>query len=482
MESVRGQRRLAAVCPVADAEGLRSGMPLTQARAMCPALSVTDADPAGDRAGLAALAAWAERYTPLAAAAPPEGLLLDIAGCAHLFSAQDDDGEYALASDLLARLTRRGLPARAAIAGTAAAAWALARWHPALTVLPPGGEAAALATLPLGLLQIEARAAAGLLRLGIRTVGDLARLPRGEITARFGTEPLRRLDEAFGRVAEQLVWPHPPAPWRAQRAFAEPIGTAGDLARAIALLAAQLCQRLADAAQGAQRFTVTFLRVDGARPAIGIATAQPVRNAAYVAKLLTAKLETLDPGHGIDAVVLEADAAAPLAPPQAGFAALDAASGSADLAATVDELVNRLGEHRLWRPLPGPSHVPERSVRRAAPLASPLGWTGSTAPARPLRLLRRPEPIEASALVPDDPPFLFRWRGCLHRVRAASGPERLAAEWWRGARPAPEREAADLVRDYYRVEDQGGARFWLFRTGRNAGAPGTRWFLHGVFG
>ena len=467
-------RRLAAVCPLAEEIGLRADMPLAQARAICPELQVAEADPEGDRAALSDLAAWAERYTPLAIADPPDGVSLDISGCAHLFGS-----EAGLAADLLARLGRGGLPARAAVAGSAAAAWALARWQAApLTVLAEGAEANALAPLPLALLRLDARTVAGLTRLGVRTIAELARLPRGEISARFGAAPVLRLDYALRRLAEPIPWPHPPAPWSERLAFAEPIGTPEDLSRALRLLAERLGARLAAARLGGVCFTATFFRVDDARPTLSVATARPVHAASYVAKLLGAKLEGLDPGFGIDAMCLDAGAVAPLAPVQSGFA--DATrQPPGDLAATLDDLTNRLGEGRIWRPAPVASHVPERALRRAAPLGRPEGFV-LPAP-RPVRLLRRPEPIEATALVPDDPPALFRWRGVLHRVRAATGPERIAAEWWR--RPRDEtREEADQVRDYYHVEDSAGARYWVFRTGRHAGAPEARWFVHGMFG
>jgi protein ImuB len=470
-----GMRRLAAVCPLAEAAGLREGMPLAQARAICPHVELAEADPRADRDGLAALAVWAERYTPLAVADPPDGVLLDIAGCAHLWGS-----EAGLAGDLHARLLRTGLPARIAVAGTAGCAWALARAAPdAVTVLPAGQERAALADAPIALLRLDTRVVAGLRRLGVRRVAELARLARGEVSARFGGQPVLRLDQAFGAADEPIVWPHPPAPWHERQAFAEPIATPEDFSRALVLLAKRLCARLAAAGQGARRFTAGFLRADGVRPAIAAATALPVRDPAYVAKLLAAKLETVEPGFGIDAMWLEADGVAPLAPPQTRLGDLAAPAAEA-LAATVDALANRLGPERLWRPMPHPSHVPERSVRRAPPLA-PIPAAPPDGPPRPLRLLARPEPIEATAPVPDDPPILFRWRGAVHRVRAASGPERIAAEWWRGQGEGT-REPADLVRDYYRVEDSAGARFWLFRTGRHAGAPGTGWFLHGLFG
>lgn len=478
---VRGQLRLESLCPLAEAAGLRPEMPLAQARAICPELEVAEADPAGDLDALRTLAAWAERYTPLAIADPPDGLVLDIAGCAHLFG-----DEAGLAGDLRARLVRGGIAARVAVAGTLGAAWALARAATAradVTVLAPGQEAAALAPLPPALLRLEPRSVAGLARLGLRSVAELARLPRADLVARFGPLPALRLDQALGHVAEAVPWPHPAAPWEERVAFAEPIGTPEDLHRALRLLARRLGTRLAQARLGGQAFAATFLRVDGVRPALTAAAALPVNDPGYVAKLLGAKLDTLDPGFGIDAVVLAAKATAPLAPMQRGLDPSQAGDAVESMAETLDALASCLGEGRVWRPAPFPSHVPERSLRRLLPLAAPPPLPAWPKLERPLRLLRRPEPVEAVAPVPDDPPMLLRWRGRAHRVRAAEGPERIAAEWWRRrAAQAQAREEADLVRDYYRVELVTGQRLWLFRTGRSTGTPHARWFLHGVFG
>lgn len=505
VETVRGLRRLAAVCPLAEAEGLSPGQALTEARAICPSLEVVDDDPAADRTALAALAAWCERYTPLAAPDPPDGIFLDVTGCAHLFLPPPlrgrvgvgGGGEETLAADLSSRLERNALPCRLAIAGTAGAAWALARSATArgtCTILPPGQEKAALAVLPVALLRLEPRTVAGLRRVGLKSIGELARQPRSEITARFGSMPMLRLDQACGTAAEAIAWPRPPSPWTERLAFAEPIGTPDDLARALDHLAQHLCARLEEAERGGHRFTAIFFRVDDERPAIAIATARPVRDAAYITKLLKEKLETVDPGFGVDAVVLEAEETAPLAPPQRGLAELHAPQRP-DLAPTIDALANRLGPQRVWRLAPQDSHVPERGQRRIPPLAPCPAWQVDPSVERPLRLLRRPEPIEATAPVPDDPPILFRWRGALHRVRAASGPERIAAEWWRrtpgggcapgegcgpdeGCAPGGSRPEHDQIRDYYRVEDTDGARFWIFRAGLD-GTP--RWFLHGLF-
>jgi protein ImuB len=248
-----------------------------------------------------------------------------------------------------------------------------------------------------------------------------------------------------------------------------------------------LCARLEAGERGGLSFVATFFRVDDAHIAITIGTALPVRDPVRIAELLSEKLEQVDPGFGIEAVVLEATATAPLAPPQTVLPHTTppgTATGTPDttLADTVDELANRLGPARLWRTIPRESHVPERSVRHVPSLVSASSWSCAAAVGRPLRLFRRPEPIEVTAPVPDDPPLQFRWRGALHRVRAASGPERIAAEWWRRDTAPPDRPETDLVRDYYRVEDSGGGRFWMFRTGLNASGSETCWFLHGLFG
>jgi len=467
----RGQRRLACVCKLAAEAGLRVGQALAEARALVPELEVHEATPGEDAAALGRLAEWATRFTPLAAADAPEGLWLDISGCAHLHG-----GEAALCETIARRLAEVGLPARLAVADASGAAWALARFATGerVCVLPKGQERAALEGLPVGLLRLDDRSVAALRRVGVRTIGALARLPRAEVAARFGPLPALRLEQALAQAEEAIAWPMPARPWEEVRRFAEPIAAAEDLARALAWLAGRLGARLEREGLGARRFVARFSRVDGGVPVIGIATARPVREGAYVLKLLAGKLETVDPGFGVEMVALEAEALGPLSVQQA---ALDGApDASADLAATLDALIARLGEGALWRPVPLGSHVPERAVGRGGPMTA-VAWPAQL-PDRPLRLFTPPEPIEATAPVPDDPPLLFRWRGRVHRIRAASGPERIAAEWWRRT-PDATRPLHDFVRDYYRVEDQQGGRFWVFRVGLT-GVP--RWFVHGVFG
>ena len=477
VEAIRGVRHLVAVGVHGEAQGLSPGQTLTAARAVCPALVPVAADPVADEAALGRLAAWCERYTPMAAPDPPDGLWLDITGCTAVFASEAE-----LAQDLAARLERNAIPCHLGVAGTTGAAWALAHTGKGRIVLPSGEEKTALADLPITSLRLDAGMVTGLRRLGLRTVRDLLRIPRPQITARFGALPVLRLDQALGAMEEAIDWPRPPIEWHERLAFAEPIGTPEDLARALSQLAERLCLRLAEQDKGGQRFVAHFFRVDGEVPRIAVATALSVRDAAYLARLLREKLDSVDPGFGIEVMMLEAETVAPLQAPQTRLADDTAQNASDRLASVVDTLTNRLGADRVSRVAPYASHVPERAVQRVPPLpARQPSWVDDPAAPRPIRLLRRPEEIEVIAPVPDDPPIRFRWRGVSHRVRAAAGPERIATEWWRDRRSG-KRPETDLVRDYYRVEDSDGARFWIFRAGLHAPDRMPRWFLHGLFG
>jgi len=483
VETIRGQRSLASVGPVAEDRGLYPGQTLANARAMCPDLAVVEADPKADAAALTRLAAWCERYTPLVAADPPDSLWLDITGCPALAPDGNSDGGNRFARDIVDRLRAIGIPCRVAVAGTTGASWALA--HAMLgehgtCILAPGQERAALTGLPIAALRLDPRIVARLRRVGLRRIGELLRLGRSDLTSRFGPMPELRLDQALGSVEEAIAWLHPPIVWQERLDFAEPIGTPEDLARVLALLTGRLCQRLAEQDQGAHRFIARFYRTDAQVPRIVVATAMPVRDAAHVGKLLREKLGSVDPDFGIDVVTLAAEDTAPLQTEQIGLDGSAQAEAAGELARLLDTLSNRLGADRVWRLAPHESHQPERRERRVAPTIAPVsGWTDDpSATARPIRLLRRPELIEVTALLPDDPPVLFRWRRVLHRVRSATGPERIANEWWRNPGTSPE---VGRIRDYYRVEDQNGARFWIFRTGLHGADNAPSWYLHGLF-
>jgi protein ImuB len=469
----RGVRRLYAVSEAAVALGLFVGQKATDALALVPELVTDEADPEGDLASLEALVDWCVRVSPAVAADPPDGLLIDITGVAHLWG-----GEQAMLDDLLARLARQDIPARAAVAGSAGAAWALARFGEDRAVVPAGAEADWLAALPVTALRLEAETAAQLIRLGLARIGQLAALPRDQLTRRFGPGVLARLDQALARAEEALIFRRPATPWFARLAFAEPISAPEDLARACRDIAERLCARLLAEGQGAGRFELAFHRLDGRAERRAIGLSLPGRAAAAIARLFTPMLETVDPGFGIEVVTLAAERAEPVAERQIGLAWIGEIAPEDGIAPLVDRLANRLGEGRVWRAEAYPSHIPERAVVRQAPLAAAAsqGWDASRP--RPVRLFARPEPVIAMmALVPDDPPRRFRWRGRDHDVRHVEGPERLAEEWWR--RPPGETTPAH-VRDYYRIEDETGARYWLFRAGLYGGEEAPKWWLHGL--
>jgi protein ImuB len=470
----RGVRRLTAVDEKAAGLGLFDGQKATDAIALAPELVTAEADPAADDRALMALVDWCARFSPAVAGDPPDGLMLDITGVAHLWG-----GEARMMADLVARLASQGLTVRTAIAETPGAAWALAHFAADRAICADGDAVETLAALPLAALRLPLVDAAQIGRLGLRSIGALAVLPRGELGRRFGSEVLRRLDQAMGRAPEALVFRRPPAPWLARLAFAEPISTPEDLARASSDIAAVLCARLETEGRGGRRFELAFHRLDGRAERLGVVLTLAGRDPAAIARLFLPLLERIDPGFGVEVVTLAADDVETVGARQAS---LENSIGDQDeaLAPFVDRLTNRLGEAVAWRAEAFPSHAPEHAVVRRPPLAAKANaTTWDPERPRPVRLFRRPEPVEVVAPVPDDPPVLFRWRGRPRRVRRAEGPERLSQEWWR--QPF---EAADplSVRDYYQVEDESGARFWLFRAGLYDAESPPRWWLHGLFG
>jgi protein ImuB len=464
--SVGNRRLIAAVDAAAAGEGIAPGMTLADARALRPDLVTAEADFAGDAAALAKLAQWCGRYSPWTAPTPPDGIFLDVTGCAHLQGSEDG-----LLAEIAARLGRRGIAMRAAIADTPGAAAAVARFGTApLAVVPPNGQRTALADLPVAALRLPPETVPGLVRVGLRRIGEFYPMARPSLVLRFGHEVAARLDQALGARAEPLS-PVPPPPLRwARRRFAEPIATVEGLRAAASTLLEGLCRTLARHGEGARRLELTLYRVDGTPLVARIGTARPSRDPRHLIRLFDERWEAIDPGLGIEDMMLVACLAEPQAATQLALGARAKDEGG-DVAALIDRLTARLGEGALGRPLLVESHVPERSVRIVPPLDPARNAKPKTA-LRPVRMLRQPEPVEAVAPVPDDPPLMFRWRKVMHRVRRADGPERIAGEWWRGGRE---------LRDYYRVEDQDGRRFWLYRAGLyHAGRP-ARWYLHGVF-
>lgn len=464
----KGSRRIVAAADVAaGAAGVAPGMTAALAQAMVPGLAVVEADPAGDDAALERLAAWCLRYAPIAASDPPDGVVIDVAGAAHLRG-----GEAALLNDVPARLATAGFTARPALADTWAAAWGLARFGSAGTIAPVGGAMAALAPLPLAALRLDADTVASLRRLGFDTVTELATAHRPSLALRFGPTLTRRLDQACG-VAHEPIEPVRPAEIPHVRlAFADPLMHGGGLRIALTKLADELCTGLDTRGLAARRLDLLFHRVDGASAALRVGAAQGTRDPAHIVRLFGERLDTVDPSFGIEAASLAATRTEPFAARQLTGRDVDEAA-EPELGTLIDRIANRIGSRRLYRVAPVESDIPERSERRVAALSPPLGLSWDEGP-RPALVLNPPEPVEVIALLPDHPPRLFVWRGRRTPIARADGPERVHGEWWRAD------DEMWLVRDYFRVEGTDGMRYWLFRVGD--GTTGMRWYLQGAFG
>lgn len=469
-----GQRQVVmAADAAAQAAGLRVGMAATQAQVLVADLRIEPHDAAGDTEALDRLAMWAlQLYAPIAASDPPDGLVIDMTGAAHL-----KGGEQAVLADLVERLAKAGTMGRAAIADSWGAAHALARFGAKpLTVSRAGASRADLVELPIMALRVAPQIVSGLRTLGFEQIGEVLARPRAPLTLRFGPQLGRRLDQALGLLAEPIEPIRPPEIIHVRRSFSEPISAAETIARYIGLLVEALCDKLAEHGLGARRLDLICHRVDGQDQAVRVGTATPVREAKRLTRLLTDKIETIDPGFGIEILDLAASLAEPIGPRQMGSSLIDEAGR--DISDLVDVLINRVGAARLYRIAPVPSDVPERAEQRIAPLAPDSGLSWPVLWPRPSRLMATPERIEAVAMLPDHPPISFTWRGVRRRVRRADGPERVYGEWWR-------RDAElEAVRDYFQVEDEGGERYWIYRAGDgNDPATGSQtWFLHGIFG
>lgn len=485
-------RRLWTLNAAARTAGLIPGQALADAQAIIPGLGYADADAGGDQAALDRLGLWASRYSPWAHARLEEDgtglLLIDIQGSEPLFG-----GEQALMRDIGRRLGARGIETRIAAADSIGAATALARYGGAAMTSIAGAQLReGLARLPVEALRIGPVADA-LRRAGLKTIGDVLRIARQPLTARFGAQLPLRLDQALARAPEPLNPMIPPLSHRAQLMFLEPVLSTEGVMIAVARAAGDLAQALAARGLGARRLRLTLHRTDGAAIQMEAGCAAPSHDAAHLTRLFKERFKAAedetDLGLGIEGLTLEAQAEAAPARQRSLAACPDGKPGStfpghapeaeADLDALIDRLGSRLTLARVQRLDPSASHLPERAVvaRPAAQGGGNPGWEDfAPGPERPLLMLPAAEPAEVIAEIPDGPPKRFRWRKTVYEAARAEGPERIAPEWWRlDAR-------AQATRDYYRVEDAAGRRFWLYRDGlfgETGAAP--KWYVHGVF-
>ena len=477
--------------------GLHIGQPLANARAICPRLKVYDADVAADARTLNDIADWCDRFTPLVALDPPHGLFLDITGCAHLFG-----GEAALLQVVCRTLARQGFAVSAAIAGTSICARTLTRHtltrhaltqHALGTIVADGAEADAVRALPVSALGADETIVTGLRRAGLKTIGDVALRSPHEITARFGARFSTLLAHALGQGDAPISPRKPPPDYIVEKRFAEPIATDTMIARTLSRLAEMLVASMEKQGKGARRLEASFFRTDGAVRLIVVETGRPVTRSAIIDRLFRERLDALadplDPGFGFDMIRLSASRTEVVVQEQRD---LDShVHDNDELAALIDRIAARIGGKRVVVHLPQDTHIPERaelaaSAQHHLAASSQAEWperSEGEPPLRPLRLFEHPEPIKVPfATVPDGPPHQFTWRRALHAVVRVEGPERIAMEWWK-------QDGKMLTRDYFRVEDAEGLRFWIYRDGLydselvdDEGKPvPANWYVHGLF-
>lgn len=477
--------RIVALDPAARACGLAVGITLSDARALVPDLLVYDHDATADAELLDHIADGCMRYTPMVMVEPPDGIMLDITGTAHLHGS-----EAALAKSVQAWLQERRITVRHACAFSAEAAHALARFHSGAIA----DEMAAIRALPVAALHLDPERDLGLRRAGLKTIGDVAERPREVIAARFGTDCIYRLERLLGASARPLRLRAKPAPHIVRRRFAEPIASSAYAVKVLGGLLEEANIALAEKDLGGRAFEARFHRIDGLVRHLNVETGRPTRDAAAIARLFDERIDSLsdplDPGFGFDSVELAILRTDPLKAVQDTIerpAADDDRTLAEKRARTLDILAVRLGRNRLLRfrsndthrPESGQIAVPALALASAADDGWPLPSAGDP-PMRPLHLFDPPQHIAVIAEIPDGPPRRFRWRGQVRDIVLHEGPERIAAEWWTSPQDPLGRD--QLTRDYYRIEDRDGRRYWVFRHGlygRESDDP--HWYLHGLF-
>jgi protein ImuB len=454
-----------AVNALAGADGIRAGMVVADARAIYPSLQVLDAKEGMEEELLNSLAEYCLRYTPDIAPNPPDGLILNIKGCPHLWG-----GEQAYLKDLVLKLRGMGYDVRAAIADTIGAAWAVARYGTITPLVQPGEQKQALSMLPPAALRLEQPVTERLHKLGLYTIGSFLDMPRPALRQRFGPEILTRIDQALGRVTEWMQPIRPVPPCLERLPCLEPVRTAKGIERAIGQLLKELCLRLYREGKGLRIATLTCYRVDKEKQQVRISTGRASRSPEHLAKLFALQIPAIRPALGIELFLLEATVTEALSPTQE---ALWNAPGKDEkaVAELLDKIAGKVGADKVHRYLPEEHYWPERSYKEALSLQEKPATRWRRDRMRPLSLLPRPEKIEVSVPVPDYPPLLFRYRDRRYRIVKADGPERIEQEWWL---------EEGLHRDYYAVEDENGARYWLFRSG-HFDEEQSAWYLHGFF-
>ncbi len=460
----KGRRIVKAVNSIAQEKGVFTGMVVADCRALLPELQLFDYDEKESKRLLLSLAEWCIRYTPFVST-DENGLILDASGCTHLWG-----GEKEYLREIHTRFKNFGYQIRIGMADTIGCAWAVCYYGKNGLIITEGKQAEAISTLPSAALRLEKTVCEKLEKLGLKTIGSFMLMPRTALRRRFGQALLTRLDQALGAEMEMLTPVKPPSPFEERLSSLEPILTATGIEMALKNLLAIVCERLTKESKGLRKCELRCYRMDGNIQKIEIGTNRPTRNSIHLFKLFELKIQQIEPDLGIELFILEAPVVEELLSSQDALWAMSSANEAA-VAELIDKLAGKIGIAAIHRYLPAQHYWPERSVKETTSLTERPDAEWRTDLQRPLHLLPKPEYIEVSVPMPDYPPLLFHYKGLLHTVKKADGPERIEQEWW---------IEEGLYRDYYCVEDDKGARYWLFRSG-DYNNSNPKWFIHGFF-
>jgi protein ImuB len=461
-----GRMVVTAANALAQTQGIEKGMVVADARAIILSLEVLDDKPELPGKLLKGIAEWCIRYTPIVAIDPPDGLILDVTGCTHLWG-----GEKQYLTEILTRIKSFGYNVRAAIANTIGTAWAVTRYGQH-AVIENNKQEEALRLLPPAALRLEGETTELLEKLGLRQVKDFMNMPRTALRRRFGTHLLLRLGQALGYEEEGIIPVQPVEPYQERLPCLEAIVTATGIEIALQRLLDALCFRLQQEQKGLRLAVFKGYRVDGKIEQISIGTNRPSCNSRHLFKLFEIKIEIIEPAPGIELFTLDALKVEDLSTVQETLWNNTGGLDDIALSELLDRIGGKLGAGCIHRYVPDEHYWPERSFKEAASLNEQLQTTWKTDRPRPLQMLYNPELIEVTAPVPDYPPMLFRYKGKLHKIIKADGPERIEQEWWL---------QQGQHRDYYNVEDEEGHRYWLFRSGHYEAEASYQWFIHGFF-
>lgn len=461
-----GRMVITAANAIARSKGIDRGMLLADARAVEPELYVLDDKPDLPEKLLGRLAEWCIRFTPCVGIDLPDGLMLDVTGCSHLWG-----GDEPYLNDIIKRLAARNYDVRAAMADTVGAAWAVARYGKSPSVIAQGTHFDAILSLPPESLRLEQEVIERLHKLGLRRISQFIKISRLSLLRRFGTHFQLRLDQALGKEEELIQPVQPIEPYQERLPCLEPIVTATGIEIALDELLKTLCLRLQQEQKGLRVAIFKGYRVDNKIEQLRIETNRPSHSVKHLFKLFEIKLATIEPAMGIELFVLEATKVEDHFPSQEKL--WEGSGGLEDVRVSelIDRMGGKIGLKSIHRYLPAEHYWPERSIKLASSLNESAMTTWPVDRPRPLQLLPVPQRIEVTAPIPDYPPMLFIYRDKIHKITKADGPERIEQEWWL---------QQGQHRDYYRVEDEEGKRYWIFRSGFYDDQE-SEWFVHGFF-